>query len=150
CGVSAHFHDAAAALVVDGRVVAAAQEERFTRRKGDPSLPLQSIRFCLQRARLRAAELDALVSYEKPLRKLLRIVATPPANVPHGCDAFRGALHAWFERKLWVKGDLARALGLPRARIVFSDHHLSHAAAAFLTNELDSAAFLVVDAVGEW
>jgi carbamoyltransferase len=150
CGVSAHFHDAAAALVVDGRLVAAAQEERFTRRKGDPSLPLRSIRFCLERAGIAAGELDALVFYEKPLRKFLRIVAASLANAPHGCDAFRGALHAWFERKLWVKNDLARALGLPRAKVFFGDHHLSHAAAPFLTNELDSAAFLVVDAVGEW
>src|SRR5688572_2477078 len=150
CGVSAHFHDSAAALVVDGRLVAAAQEERFSRRKGDASIPLASIRFCLERAGITAQELDALVFYEKPLRKFMRIVAASLANVPHGCDAFRGALHAWFERKLWIRNDLARALGLPRAKIVFGDHHLSHAAACFLTSELDSAAFLVVDAVGEW
>src|SRR5262245_32174546 len=150
CGVSAHFHDSAAALVVDGRLVAAAQEERFSRRKGDPSLPARSIAFCLERAGLAGHELDALVFYEKPMRKFLRIVAASLANVPFGCDAFRGALHAWFERKLWIRSDLARLLSLPREKVVFGDHHLSHAAAAFLTHELDSAAFLVVDAVGEW
>ena len=149
-GVSAHFHDSAAALVVDGRLVAAAQEERFTRRKGDPSLPANAIGFCLAQAGIAAGELDALVFYEKPMRKFMRIVAASLANVPFGCDAFRGALHAWFERKLWIKNDLTKLLGLPRDKVVFGDHHLSHAAAAFLTHELDSAAFMVVDAVGEW
>jgi carbamoyltransferase len=150
CGVSAHFHDSAAALLVDGRLVAAAQEERFSRRKGDPGLPLAATRFCLAQAGLEARELDALVFYEKPLRKFLRILATALANAPRGGAAFRGALHAWFEHKLWIRSDLARALGLPREKVVFGDHHLSHAAAPFLTHELESAAFLVVDAVGEW
>ena len=150
CGVSAHFHDSAAALVVDGRPVAAAQEERFTRRKGDAALPARALRFCLDQAGIAASELDAVVFYEKPLRKFLRIVAASLANAPRGCDAFRGALHAWFERKLWIRSDLARVLGVPRGKIVFGDHHLSHAAAAFLTQPIDSAAFLVVDAVGEW
>src|SRR6185503_12940976 len=89
-GVSAHFHDSAAALVVDGRLVAAAQEERFTRRKGDPSLPASAIGFCLEQAGVAAGELDALVFYEKPMRKFMRIVAASLANVPFGCDAFRG------------------------------------------------------------
>jgi len=149
-GVSAHFHDSAAALVVDGRVVAASQEERFSRRKGDPSLPVLAFRHCLERGGIEADELDALVFYEKPLRKFMRIVAASLANAPFGRAAFLGALHAWFEKKLWVRGDLAKQLGVPRDRIVFGEHHLSHAAAAFLAEPLDSAAFLVVDAVGEW
>jgi len=150
CGVSAHFHDSAAALVVDGRLVAASQEERFSRRKGDPSLPEGAYRHCLEQAGLTPADLDALVFYEKPLAKFLRILATSVANVPHGREAFLGALHSWFERKLWVRADLAKRFEVPRARIAFSDHHLSHAAAAFLCEPLESAAFLVVDAVGEW
>lgn len=149
-GVSAQFHDAAAALVVDGQLVAASQEERFSRRKGDPSLPGLAAAWCLEQAGLASADLDAVVFYEKPFQKFFRIVASSVANAPFALAPFRAALHAWFETKLWVRSDLARLLDVPRERIVFGDHHLSHAAAAFLTSDLDSAATLVVDGVGEW
>ncbi len=150
CGISAHFHDAAAALVVDGEIVAAAQEERFTRIKGDPALPQHAFEFCLAQGGLAPDALDAVVFYEKPFRKFYRIVASSLANAPHGFAAFRGALHAWFEKKLWIKSDMARVFAVDPARIAFSDHHLSHAAAAFLTHPVDSAATLVLDGVGEW
>ena len=149
-GISSHFHDAAAALVLDGELVAAAQEERFTRRKGDPSLPLQAAAFCLGQAGLEAAELDAVVFYEKPFRKFYRIVASSLANAPFGYLAFKGALHAWFEKKLWIKSEIAKGLGVAPSKVQFSDHHLSHAASVFLTHDLPSAATLVVDGVGEW
>ena len=150
CGVSAQFHDAAAALVVDGQVVAAAQEERFSRRKGDPSVPSAAFAWCLEQGGLRPDDLDAVVFYEKPFRKFFRIIASTVANAPFGFAAFRGAMHTWFERKLWIRGELARTFGVPHDLVVFCDHHLSHAAAAFLTQPLDSAATLVVDGVGEW
>ncbi len=150
CGISAQFHDAAAALVVDGQLVAASQEERFSRRKGDPSLPVGAFRFCLEQAGLEAADLDAVVFYEKPFQKFFRIIASTVANAPFAAAPFRAALHSWFETKLWIRTDLARALGVPRGKIAFADHHLSHAAAAFLTHDVESAATLVVDGVGEW
>ncbi len=150
CGVSAQYHDAATALVVDGQLVSAAQEERFSRRKGDPSIPVRAVRRLLDDAGLAPGDLDAVVFYEKPFQKFFRIVASSVANAPFGLTAFRAALHAWFESRLWIRTDLARALEVPRERIAFSDHHLSHAAAVFLTHDVGSAATLVVDGVGEW
>lgn len=150
CGVSAQFHDAAAALVVDGQLVAAVQEERCSRRKGDASIPVGAFAQVLEIAGVSVDDVDALVFYEKPFQKFFRIVASTVANAPFGLAPFRAALQSWFETKLWVRSDLSRQLGVPRERIVFGDHHLSHAAAAFLTHELDSAATLVVDGVGEW
>ncbi|QDU66730.1 carbamoyltransferase [Engelhardtia mirabilis] len=149
-GLSSHFHDSAAALVIDGRPIAASQEERFSRRKGDSSLPIRAASFCLERGGIEATDLDAVVFYEKPFRKFYRIVSTSLANAPGGFRAFKGALHSWFESKLWIKSEIAKALGVPLDRVRFSDHHLSHAAAAFLTHDVPSAATLVVDGVGEW
>ena len=149
-GVSAYFHDSAAALVIDGAVVAAAQEERFSRRKGDPGLPKQAIRFCLETSGLKPEELDRVVFYEKPFEKFLRIVGSCLGNAPHGYRFFRGSVGAWFEKKLWVQDELAGVAGVKADRIAFCSHHLAHAAGVFLTRPLDSAAVLVVDGVGEW
>lgn len=149
-GMSGHFHDAAAALVVDGVLVAAAQEERFTRRKHDAALPTRSAAFCLRRAGLRAEDLDAVVWYEKPLRKLERVLMTSLRTWPRGARSFRRAVRSMLGDKLWVRAQIVDALGLPSERVLFAGHHQSHAASAFYCSPFAEAAVLCVDGVGEW
>jgi len=149
-GLSGHFHDAAAALVVDGALVAAAQEERFTRRKHDASLPLRAAGFCLRQAGLKAADLDAVVWYEKPLRKLERVLLTSLRSWPRGARAFRRAVRSMLGDKLWVRAEVAGALGVDPDRVLFAAHHHSHAASAFYCSPFPEAAVLCVDGVGEW
>jgi carbamoyltransferase len=148
-GISCHFHDAAAALVADGEVVAAAAEERFTRIKHDPEFPHQAIRFCLDRAGLLASELDAVIFYEKPIRKLDRILTSQIVTFPWSLPAFLQAMPQWLRRKLLIGRQIAESL-YSGAPIFFADHHASHAAAAFLTSPFERAALLTVDGVGEW
>ncbi len=150
-GVSAFYHDSAAALVVDGRVVAAAQEERFTRKKHDAAFPVQAVASCLDAAGLRAEDLDYLAFYEKPLTKFERLLETYLAFAPAGFPSFRLAIPLWLKDKLHMRRTLARALGgRLRARLVFTDHHESHAASAFFPSPFDEAAILTLDGVGEW
>ena len=149
-GLSGHFHDSAAALVVDGEIVAAAQEERFTRRKHDPSTPLRAAAFCLRQAGLQAADLDAVVWHEKPLLKFERILLTSLATFPRGAATFRRAMISMVGDKMWVKNHLVAQLGVPQERVQFSAHHASHAASAFCCSPFESAAILCVDGVGEW
>ncbi len=149
-GLSFDYHDAAAALVVDGVPVAAAQEERFTRVKHDRRLPESAARWCLARANLDAGDLDAIVFYEKPFRKLTRILAGSIATFPRSAAMFRRAAGAWLDERLWVGPRIERALGVPPSKILFCEHHLSHAASAFFASPFDEAAVLVVDGVGEW
>jgi carbamoyltransferase len=149
-GVSCYYHDAAAALVQDGLLVAAAEEERFTRKKHDAGFPKQAIDFCLARAGITAAELDYVVFYEKPLLKFERILLTSLATWPRSWGVFRESMVAWFNEKLWVKSQLAHHLGLPTDKVLFSGHHLSHAASAFLCSPFEEAAILTCDGVGEW
>jgi carbamoyltransferase len=149
-GVSALYHDAAAALLIDGQVVAAAQEERFTRLKHDPSLPVRAAGWCLRHAGLRVEDIDQLVFYEKPLRKFERILTTSVAAFPRSALSFPRQMKAWLGDKLWTRNRLVEAFGVPSAKIGFSEHHLSHAASAFYSSPFERAAVLVADGVGEW
>jgi carbamoyltransferase len=156
-GISAFYHDAAAALIVDGRIVAAAQEERFTRKKHDSGFPINAIRFCLEFAKLRPTDLDQVAFYDKPFLKFERLLETYLAFAPRGFTSFRQALPVWLKEKLFQKNLLARELrdGLGQdvdwqSRLLFSEHHLSHAASAFYPSPFQSAAVLTMDGVGEW
>jgi carbamoyltransferase len=150
-GLSAHYHDSAAVLLEDGRIVAAAQEERFTRIKHDAAFPHRAVAFCLSQA---GGAPDAVVYYEKPLRKFERILRTAFAVAPGGFRAFAAAVPDWVRRKLWIPleiEDAFRAAGHDVAnRIFFSSHHESHAAAAFFPSPFQRAAVLTLDGVGEW
>lgn len=148
-GVSALFHDSAVALLRDGVVVAAAQEERFTRIKHDAELPVRAAEWALAEAGITAQDLDWLVFYEKPLAKFQRILVNAVAEFPRGWRSFPRAMQAWLGRKLWVAGELSRTFHVPPQRLLFSQHHLSHAASAFFTSPFDEAAILTLDGVGE-
>lgn len=148
-GISAHYHDAAAALVVDGQIAAAIQEERLSRIKNDPALPLQAARACLAHARLDPRDLDAVVFYEEPFAKLERVLVHLVGNFPRTWRAFPRALASQLGHKLWVLDHLAEELDVPRDRVLTRPHHRSHAASAFFTAPVDDAAVLVVDGVGE-
>jgi len=148
-GVSAHYHDAAAALVVDGRIVAAMQEERFSRIKNDPSLPRRAARACLALGGIAAADLDAVVFYENPYAKLERVVVSLAREYPRSFRQFSPALGGQLGSKLWVLDQIADMLGVERRIVRFVEHHESHAACAFLCSPYADAAVLTVDGVGE-
>jgi carbamoyltransferase len=150
-GISAFYHDSAAALVIDGDIVAAAQEERFTRRKHDPGFPTHAIAYCLREARLSPTQLDYIAYYEKPLAKFERLLETYLAFAPRGFRSFCAAMGTWLKDKLYLRHVIRR--GLPEgttAPLLFTDHHQSHAASAFLPSPFDEAAILTFDGVGEW
>lgn len=149
-GISALYHDAAAVLLRDGVLVAAAQEERFSRRKHDASLPVQSVKFCLAQAGIHPRDIDLLVFYEKPLRKFERILSTQVREFPRSRRSFVRAMQTWLSNKLWVRVQLAKTFGVHPDKILFTEHHQSHAASAFLCSPYDEAAVLVMDGVGEW
>ena len=149
-GISCFYHDSAAVLLHDGQLLAACEEERFTRIKFDPSYPEQAIKFCLDKAGITSKELDYVVFYEKPLPKFERILLSSLATVPHSAALFRDAMATWFSDKLWLKSTLMRNLDLPGERILFVDHHAAHAASAFFCAPYEDAAILTVDGVGEW
>ncbi len=150
-GISAFYHDAAAALVVDGRVVGAAQQERFSRIKHDPAFPADAAGACLAEAGLDAADLDYVAFYDKPMLKFERLLETYLAFAPLGFRSFLRAMPQWLHRKLHVPREIARGLGGRfRRRVAFVEHHLSHAAAAFYPSPFEEAAILTVDGVGEW
>ena len=132
-GISAHYHDSAAALVVDGMPVAAVQEERLSRRKNDAAFPLAAIEWCLDRAGLEPADLDAVVFYERPMLKFDRILTSTLRAFPRSWRAFPKAMKNTLGEKLWVRGLITSHLGVPGRKILFTEHHQSHAAAAFLT-----------------
>jgi carbamoyltransferase len=155
-GISAFYHDSAAALITDGKIAAAAQEERFTRKKHDPGFPAQAIQYCLQAGGLTLDEIDLVAFYDKPLLKFERLVETYLAFAPRGFESFRQAIPLWLKEKLFLKGMLTKelqTLGGSKAmarRLVFSEHHVSHAASAFFPSPFDEAAVLTIDGVGEW
>ena len=150
-GVSAFYHDSAAALVVDGRIVAAAQEERFTRKKHDPAFPLHAAQFCLQQAGLQPGDLDYIAFYEKPLVKFERLLETYLAFAPSGFGSFLMAIPVWLKEKLWQNRSLKQAIpGADRAKLIFTEHHESHAASAYFPSPFEEAAILTLDGVGEW
>ncbi len=148
-GISGLFHDAAAALVVDGRVICAAQEERFTRKKHDPALPQEAAAWCLAEAGLTPADLDHVVFYEKPLKKFDRILRQHLSTFPQGLTSFTQSMRTWLSSRLWLKRDLLSTFSVREDQLLFCEHHLSHAASAFFTSGAPSAAVLTVDGVGE-
>jgi carbamoyltransferase len=154
-GISALYHDSAAAIVVDGRIVAAAQEERFTRKKHDASFPKNAIGYCLDVAGCRLSELDSVVFYDKPFLKFERLLETYLTFAPRGFASFRVALPVWLKEKLFQKDLLSRELKaidseFSSQRLLFTEHHLSHAASAFFPSPFEEAAVLTMDGVGEW
>jgi carbamoyltransferase len=155
-GISAFYHDSAAALVADGRIVAAAQEERFTRRKHDAAFPASAVRYCLAEAGLAARDLEYVVFYEKPFIKFERLLETYLAFTPRGFRSFRMAIPLWLKEKLFQKRLLRQHLAELDgdtdwdSRLLFTDHHQSHAASAFFASPFEEAAILTLDGVGEW
>ena len=156
-GISAFYHDSAACLIKDGKIIAAAQEERFTRKKHDPGFPTQAIQYCLEEAGIVANELDNVVFYEKPFVKFERLLETYLAFAPKGFTSFVKAMPVWIKDKLFQKSALIKELKSTlnesvdwRERLLFSEHHLSHAASAYYPSPFDSAAVLTIDGVGEW
>jgi carbamoyltransferase len=154
-GISAFYHDSAAALIEDGRIVAAAQEERFTRRKHDPAFPHRAIAWCLEQAGMAAGELDHVVFYDKPFLKFERLLETYIAMAPRGFRSFKMSIPLWLKEKLFQKSLLREEIGrfsedFDIGRLLFCEHHLSHAASAFYPSPFDNAAVLTMDGVGEW
>jgi carbamoyltransferase len=149
-GVSCYYHDSAAALLKDGMLVAAADQERFSRVKHDFSYPEHAIQFCLDQAGITAQDLDYVVFYEKPLQKFQRILLTTLQTFPQSYGVFRESMIAWFNEKLWIKGQLLTRLDIPDEKLLFVEHHLSHAASAFFCSPYTDAAVITVDGVGEW
>ena len=150
-GISAYYHDSAAALVVDGEIVAAAQEERFTRVKHDHRFPTHAVRSCLEQAGLRPSQLDYVGFYDKPLLKFERLLETYLAFAPAGYPSFASSIPLWLREKLHLPRIIRRELGREYRRgIVFTEHHESHAASAFFPSPFDEAAILTLDGVGEW
>jgi len=154
-GISAFYHDSAAALVRDGEIIAAAQEERFTRRKHDSRFPVNAIHYCLGEAKARLSDLDAVAFYDKPFLKFERLFETYLSFAPRGFASFRMAMPVWLQEKLFQKHMLHKALrkidpGFEPRTLLFAEHHLSHAASAFFPSPFEEAAILTMDGVGEW
>jgi carbamoyltransferase len=150
-GLSAFYHDSAAALVRDGEIVAAAQEERFTRKKHDHGFPQHAIDYCLKEAGLEPENLDFVAFYDKPLLKFERLLETYVVYAPIGFNSFRRAMPLWLKEKLWLPRQMDKGLRKAyRNRYVFTDHHESHAASAFYPCPFEEAAIVTMDGVGEW
>ena len=149
-GISAYYHDSAACLIEDGRLVAAAQEERFTRRKHDASFPSRAVDYCLREAGIDARELDLVGFYEKPLVKFARLLETYAACAPHGLKSYLMAMPLWLGERLWMADDIQRHLEGFDGEVLFGEHHESHAASAFYPSPFEQAAILTIDGVGEW
>ena len=155
-GISAFYHDSAAALIEDGAIVAAAQEERFTRKKHDAGFPNQAVEFCLSRAGVGLEDVDYVAFYDKPFLKFERLLETYVAFAPRGFSSFRMAMPLWLREKLFQKDLLSRKFTTYapsfdwKNRLLFAEHHQSHAASAFYPSPFDQAVVLTMDGVGEW
>jgi len=148
-GVSAFYHDSAACLVSDGEIIAAAQEERFTRKKHDFNFPTNAIRYCLKEGGLSSNQLDIVAFYDKPFIKFERLLTIYLAYAPRGVKSFIMAMPLWLKHKLWMKDYIQRELAF-EGKILFPEHHESHAASAFYPSPFCEAAILTIDGVGEW
>ena len=155
-GISAFYHDSASALISNGEIIAAAQEERFTRKKHDSGFPQHAIKYCLKEANIAASQIDKVVFYEKPFVKFERLLETYLAFAPKGFKSFIMAMPLWIKEKLFQKSALVKELKTTldenldwNERLMFSEHHLSHAASAFYPSPFESAAILTLDGVGE-
>lgn len=155
-GISAYYHDSATALVIDGDIIAAAQEERFTRVKHTPDFPINSIKYCLEEAGLTIDELDAVVFYDKPLLKFERLIQTYYSFAPKGLISFLKAIPVWLNEKMFLKRNIYNGLAeienydKNKLKLLFTEHHLSHASSAFYASKFDNSAILTIDGVGEW
>jgi carbamoyltransferase len=154
-GISAFYHDSAATILIDGEIVAAAQEERFTRKKHDPSYPTNAINYCLSEAKISFDKVDYIAFYDKPFLKFERLLETYVALAPKGFQSFRMAMPVWLREKLFLKDMLIKEIkkidkNFDSAKLVFSEHHLSHSASAFYASPFDKAVILTLDGVGEW
>ena len=154
-GISAFYHDSAAALIIDGEIIAAVQEERFTRKKHDSSYPVNAINYCLSEARLSLAQLDHIAFYDKPFLKFERLLETYVAFAPKGFQSFRMAMPVWLREKLFLKHMLIKEIkkvdkSFDDSKIMFGEHHFSHAASAFYASPFEEAVVLTLDGVGEW
>lgn len=149
-GIACYYHDASAALIQDGQLVAAAMEERFSRKKHDNNYPEQAIEFCLKQAGITSDDLDYVVFYEKPLVKFERILLTTLNTFPQSLEVWNRAIMGWLKDKLWIKSTIQSRLKMHSDKILFCDHHMSHAASAFFASPFKDAAVITVDGVGEW
>ena len=156
-GISAFYHDSAACLLHEGQIIAAAQEERFTRKKHDAGFPHEAIQYCLKEAGISGEQIDNVTFYEKPFLKFERLIETYLAFAPRGYTSFAKAMPIWIKEKLFQKSVLIKELKKTidkdtdwSQRLLFSEHHLSHAASAYYPSPFDSAAVLTLDGVGEW
>ena len=148
-GISCWYHDAAACLLQDGRIVAAAQEERFSRTKHDPAFPRRAIAYCLREGGLSTKDLDLVAFYDKPFLKFERLLETYLSYVPKGLPSFMKAMPLWLKLKLWIPDLLSKELDYDGI-LIFPEHHESHAASAFFPSPFERAAFITTDGVGEW
>ncbi|HUF74689.1 MAG TPA: carbamoyltransferase N-terminal domain-containing protein, partial [Longimicrobiales bacterium] len=148
-GISCFYHDSAAALLRDGELVAAAHEERFTRKRHDAAIPKEAVRYCLAEAGIELGDVDYLAFYDKPFIKFERILITYLSTFPRSLPSFSKAIPIWLKEKLWVPKAIERELGY-KGEIVFVEHHQSHAASAFLPSPFEESAILTLDGVGEW
>ena len=148
-GISAYYHDSAACLLKNGEIIAAAQEERFTRKKHDQNFPINAIKYCLQDAGISSDDLEIVAFYDKPFLKFERILETYLSFAPKGISSFLKAMPLWIKKKLWIKTLIQDEIGF-KGKIIFPEHHASHAASAYYASPFQNAAFLTMDGVGEW
>jgi len=148
-GISAFYHDSAACLVKDGEIISAAQEERFTRRKHDYSFPINAVNFCLGYSKISINDIDLVAFYDKPFLKFERLLETYLSYAPRGIASFIKAMPLWIKEKLWMKDYIKKQLQY-EGKIIFPEHHESHAASAFYPSPYKEAAILTMDGVGEW
>jgi len=149
-GLSFYYHDSAAALVQDGVLVAASAEERFSRLKHDSGFPQLAIDFCLQTGGISMDDVDYVVFYEKPFVKFERMLLTAMATFPRSAAVFRESMQRWISDKLWIKSMMSKRMGIPSSKLLFADHHMSHAASSYFTSPFEESAILTVDGAGEW
>ena len=149
-GISCYYHDSAAAILKDGQVIAAVEEERFSREKNDDGFPKQSIDYCMKEAGVATSELACIAFYDKPILKFERLLDNYIASAPRGLYSFTDVIPKWIHKRLWIKEEIKKHLGDYRGKIYFPEHHMSHAAYTFFTSPFDEAAILTVDGVGEW
>ncbi len=148
-GISAYYHDSAATIIKNGKIIAAAQEERFTRIKGDKDFPINSINYCLNEAKINIDDIDYIVFYENNLRKFERIIVSAHQNIPKSIKTFVLSMSKWLTKNLWLDKEIAKKL-MTKKKIIMYDHHMSHAASAFYPSPYKEAAILTIDGVGEW
>lgn len=149
-GISAYYHDSSASLIKDGKIIAAIQEERFTRVKGDASFPNNAINYCLNEAGIKIEDIDHIVFYENNLNKFQRIVVTHYQNSPKSIKNFLLSISKWLTKDLWLENEIQKELMVKKKKIIMYDHHLSHAASAFYPSPFQKAAIITIDGVGEW